>query len=170
MFAVTAMRRRVDCGGRRSVQAGCRRRWPLARRLTYAWHQLQANTRHQSPYQPPSARLSSLLSTTSSSLKTPTLTPTTPSTTKVRVLRCAQSPCACARLNLLATCQMSASQKVQQHPAFIQAQDKANYYVNQLDKEVRPYLSSRSPRARCQSASVQANHTTAIASSPSTRL
>ena len=32
---------------------------------------------------------------------------------------------------------MSATQKVQQHPAFIQAQDKANYYVNQLDKEVR---------------------------------
>ena len=36
---------------------------------------------------------------------------------------------------------MSATQKVQQHPAFIQAQDKANYYVNQLDKEVR-YLFS----------------------------
>lgn len=33
--------------------------------------------------------------------------------------------------------QMSAAQKVQQHPAFIQAQDKANYYVSQLDKEVR---------------------------------
>ncbi|KAJ3485712.1 hypothetical protein NLI96_g4768 [Meripilus lineatus] len=32
--------------------------------------------------------------------------------------------------------QMSATQKVQQHPAFIQAQDKANYYVNQLDKEL----------------------------------
>ena len=31
---------------------------------------------------------------------------------------------------------MSAAQKVQQHPAFIQAQNKANYYVNQLDKEV----------------------------------
>ncbi|RPD59476.1 hypothetical protein L226DRAFT_514086 [Lentinus tigrinus ALCF2SS1-7] len=34
---------------------------------------------------------------------------------------------------------MSATQKVQQHPAFIQAQDKANYYVNQLDKELSKY-------------------------------
>ncbi|KAI0785949.1 TB2/DP1, HVA22 family-domain-containing protein [Abortiporus biennis] len=34
---------------------------------------------------------------------------------------------------------MSAAQKVQQHPAFIQAQDKANYYVNQLDKELNKY-------------------------------
>lgn len=34
---------------------------------------------------------------------------------------------------------MSATQKVQQHPAFIQAQDKANYYVNQLDKELTKY-------------------------------
>lgn len=31
---------------------------------------------------------------------------------------------------------MSAAQKVQQHPAFVQASDKANYYVSQLDKEV----------------------------------
>lgn len=31
---------------------------------------------------------------------------------------------------------MSAAQKVQQHPAFQQATDKANYYVSQLDKEV----------------------------------
>jgi len=34
---------------------------------------------------------------------------------------------------------MSATQKVQQHPAFIQAQDKANYYVSQLDKELSKY-------------------------------
>ncbi|KAG6330563.1 hypothetical protein ID866_8527 [Astraeus odoratus] len=34
---------------------------------------------------------------------------------------------------------MSAAQKVQQHPAFIQAQNKANYYVNQLDKELTKY-------------------------------
>ncbi|KAL0950512.1 hypothetical protein HGRIS_007321 [Hohenbuehelia grisea] len=34
---------------------------------------------------------------------------------------------------------MSAAQKVQQHPAFVQAQDKANYYVNQLDKELTKY-------------------------------
>ncbi|KAI0075900.1 hypothetical protein K474DRAFT_1322436 [Panus rudis PR-1116 ss-1] len=34
---------------------------------------------------------------------------------------------------------MSATQKVQQHPAFIQAQDKANYYVSQLDKELTKY-------------------------------
>jgi len=31
----------------------------------------------------------------------------------------------------------SAQQKVQQHPAFQQAQAKANYYLAQLDKEVR---------------------------------
>lgn len=31
---------------------------------------------------------------------------------------------------------MSATQKVQQHPAFVQAQNKANYYISQLDKEV----------------------------------
>ncbi|CAL1696865.1 unnamed protein product [Somion occarium] len=34
---------------------------------------------------------------------------------------------------------MSATQKVQQHPAFQQAQDKANYYVSQLDKELSKY-------------------------------
>jgi len=32
---------------------------------------------------------------------------------------------------------MSATQKVQQHPAFIQAQNKASYYLQQLDKDVR---------------------------------
>ena len=31
---------------------------------------------------------------------------------------------------------MSAAQNVKQHPALIQAQNKANYYVGQLDKEV----------------------------------
>ena len=35
---------------------------------------------------------------------------------------------------------MSAAQRVQQHPAIVQAQNKANYYVNQLDKEVRVVL------------------------------
>lgn len=34
---------------------------------------------------------------------------------------------------------MSAAQKVQQHPAFQQASDKANYYVSQLDKEVSSF-------------------------------
>ncbi|KDQ55001.1 hypothetical protein JAAARDRAFT_38109 [Jaapia argillacea MUCL 33604] len=34
---------------------------------------------------------------------------------------------------------MSAKDKVQQHPAFIQAQNKANYYVGQLDKELTKY-------------------------------
>ncbi|EJD04495.1 uncharacterized protein FOMMEDRAFT_167667 [Fomitiporia mediterranea MF3/22] len=34
---------------------------------------------------------------------------------------------------------MSAAQKVQQHPAFQQATDKANYYVSQLDKELSKY-------------------------------
>ncbi|KAL4069036.1 TB2/DP1, HVA22 family-domain-containing protein [Scleroderma citrinum] len=34
---------------------------------------------------------------------------------------------------------MSAAQKVQQHPAFVQAQNKANYYINQLDKELTKY-------------------------------
>ncbi|RDB24570.1 Protein YOP1 [Hypsizygus marmoreus] len=32
---------------------------------------------------------------------------------------------------------MSAATKVQQHPVFIQAQNKANFYLAQLDKEVR---------------------------------
>ncbi|KAF8168399.1 TB2/DP1, HVA22 family-domain-containing protein [Crassisporium funariophilum] len=34
---------------------------------------------------------------------------------------------------------MSAAQRVQQHPAFVQAQNKASYYVNQLDKELTKY-------------------------------
>jgi hypothetical protein len=34
------------------------------------------------------------------------------------------------------TTSMSTAQKVQQHPVFIQAQDKASYYASQLDKEV----------------------------------
>jgi len=34
---------------------------------------------------------------------------------------------------------MSAAQKVQQHPAFQQASDKANFYVSQLDKELSKY-------------------------------
>ncbi|KAH8119528.1 TB2/DP1, HVA22 family-domain-containing protein [Phellopilus nigrolimitatus] len=34
---------------------------------------------------------------------------------------------------------MSAAQKVRQHPAFQQAFDKANNYVNQLDKELPKY-------------------------------
>ncbi|KAJ7223242.1 TB2/DP1, HVA22 family-domain-containing protein [Mycena pura] len=34
---------------------------------------------------------------------------------------------------------MSAAQKVQQHPVYIQAQGKASYYVNQLDKELTKY-------------------------------
>ena len=78
-------------------------------------------------------------------------------------------------LIIVAARQMSATQKVQQHPAFIQAQDKANYYVNQLDKEVCAAL-ALVPRAfwprgvgLVDMASVGANHATAIASSPSTR-
>ena len=31
---------------------------------------------------------------------------------------------------------MSAAERVQNHPVYVQAQGKANYYVNQLDKEV----------------------------------
>ena len=34
---------------------------------------------------------------------------------------------------------MSAAYRVQQHPVYIQAQNKATYYVNQLDKEVTIY-------------------------------
>jgi receptor expression-enhancing protein 5/6 len=34
---------------------------------------------------------------------------------------------------------MSTTQNVRQHPALIQAQNKANYYVNQLDKELTKY-------------------------------
>ncbi|KAG6914388.1 hypothetical protein DXG01_000617 [Tephrocybe rancida] len=34
---------------------------------------------------------------------------------------------------------MSAAQKIQQHPVVIQAQNKANVYLNQLDKELTKY-------------------------------
>ncbi|PFH48204.1 hypothetical protein AMATHDRAFT_6011 [Amanita thiersii Skay4041] len=34
---------------------------------------------------------------------------------------------------------MSAAQRVQQHPLFIQAQTRVNYYVSQLDKELSKY-------------------------------
>ncbi|KAI0932951.1 hypothetical protein AcW1_000084 [Taiwanofungus camphoratus] len=34
---------------------------------------------------------------------------------------------------------MSAAQRLQQHPAFVHAQDRANYYVSQLDKELSKY-------------------------------
>ncbi|KAG2030045.1 TB2/DP1, HVA22 family-domain-containing protein [Suillus americanus] len=34
---------------------------------------------------------------------------------------------------------MSSAQKFQQHPAFVQAQNKANYYFQQLDKELTKY-------------------------------
>ncbi|KAF8224042.1 hypothetical protein L208DRAFT_1410931 [Tricholoma matsutake] len=34
---------------------------------------------------------------------------------------------------------MSASQKLQQHPVFVQAQSKANHYINQFDKELTKY-------------------------------
>jgi len=34
---------------------------------------------------------------------------------------------------------MSAAQKVQQHPAYVQATNKASFYVNQLDKELSKY-------------------------------
>ncbi|KAJ2914865.1 hypothetical protein MD484_g5531, partial [Candolleomyces efflorescens] len=34
---------------------------------------------------------------------------------------------------------MSATQKLQQHPVFVQAQTKASFYVNQLDKELTKY-------------------------------
>ena len=35
---------------------------------------------------------------------------------------------------------MSNAQNIKQHPALVQAQNKANYYVGQLDKEVRSPL------------------------------
>ena len=31
---------------------------------------------------------------------------------------------------------MSAAERVQNHPVYVQAQGKANYYITQLDKEV----------------------------------
>ncbi|KIY61744.1 hypothetical protein CYLTODRAFT_427366, partial [Cylindrobasidium torrendii FP15055 ss-10] len=34
---------------------------------------------------------------------------------------------------------MSAAEKLQSHPAFLQAQNKAGYYYNQLDKELSKY-------------------------------
>jgi len=45
---------------------------------------------------------------------------------------------------------MSATQKVQQHPAFIQASNKANYYVSQLDKELTKYPALRTFEERTQ--------------------
>jgi receptor expression-enhancing protein 5/6 len=42
-------------------------------------------------------------------------------------------------LSATTTSNMSAAQRVQQHPVFLQAQNKATYYVNQLDKEVTIY-------------------------------
>jgi hypothetical protein len=39
-------------------------------------------------------------------------------------------------LILILVHQMSTSQKLQQHPVFVQASNKANFYVSQLDKEV----------------------------------
>ncbi|PAV21694.1 protein related to YOP1-Ypt-interacting [Pyrrhoderma noxium] len=45
---------------------------------------------------------------------------------------------------------MSAAQKVQQHPAFQQATDKANYYVGQLDKELSKYPILHSIEQRTQ--------------------
>ncbi len=38
---------------------------------------------------------------------------------------------------------MSAAEKVQQHPVYMQASHKANYYVAQIDKEVPVSLSRR---------------------------
>lgn len=35
---------------------------------------------------------------------------------------------------------MSAAERVQNHPVYVQAQGKASYYVNQLDKEVTTNL------------------------------
>jgi hypothetical protein len=36
----------------------------------------------------------------------------------------------------------SAQEKVQTHPAYLTAKDKTNYYMSQLDKEVRVSLCS----------------------------
>ncbi|KAJ7820606.1 hypothetical protein B0H13DRAFT_2129980 [Mycena leptocephala] len=45
---------------------------------------------------------------------------------------------------------MSAAQKVQQHPMYIQAQGQASYYVNQLDKELTKYPVLNSLEQRTQ--------------------
>jgi len=45
---------------------------------------------------------------------------------------------------------MSAAAKVQQHPIFIQAQNKASYYHNQLDKELTKYPILNSLEQRTQ--------------------
>ena len=45
------------------------------------------------------------------------------------------APTATVPVSFSATTIMSAAQKVQNHPAFIQAQNKANFYAGQLDKE-----------------------------------
>ncbi|EKM60587.1 uncharacterized protein PHACADRAFT_246610 [Phanerochaete carnosa HHB-10118-sp] len=45
---------------------------------------------------------------------------------------------------------MSASQNAKQHPALIQAQSKANYYVGQLDKELSKYQAFNAIEQRTQ--------------------
>ena len=127
------------------------------------------NTRHQSPYQPASP----LPQVSLHLLPRPAPSPTTPTHDNDhrndQGLFSAVPVCTDpATLITLPLRQMSATQKVQQHPAFIQAQDKANYYVNQLDKEGRPYMLPARVRARRWGPSTPADHTTAPASSPST--
>ncbi|KAG6855704.1 hypothetical protein H0H87_011829 [Tephrocybe sp. NHM501043] len=45
---------------------------------------------------------------------------------------------------------MSAAQKIQQHPVVLQAQKKANLYLNQLDKELTKYPVLNNLEARTQ--------------------
>ncbi|KAJ8488801.1 hypothetical protein ONZ45_g13825 [Pleurotus djamor] len=50
------------------------------------------------------------------------------------------NPCVCTSLEFSQTSViMSAAQRVQQHPVVLEAQNRANYYVNQLDKELTKY-------------------------------
>ena len=141
--------------------------------LTYAWH--PPNTRHQSPYQPgsPLPPFSPIHNNARPLLSTATThRSTTAFTSKVRFTLAELAP-SVTRRSISSPPQMSATQKVQQHPAFIQAQDKANYYVNQLDKEVCVCLILRTrPRLWWKPDEYErkcANHAT-LASSPSTRL
>jgi len=45
---------------------------------------------------------------------------------------------------------MSAAERVQNHPVYVQAQGKANYYVSQLDKELNNYPALKAFEQRTQ--------------------
>ncbi|KAG8220695.1 TB2/DP1, HVA22 family-domain-containing protein [Butyriboletus roseoflavus] len=52
---------------------------------------------------------------------------------------CPFATASCLRIYIRPIPEMSAAQKIQQHPVFVQAQNKVNYHLNQLDKELTKY-------------------------------